>query len=296
MIPEFNTYVKQVIMSSGATQSIRSIATSEVTTADFFASAKKVMGRDVKPEELLEMTSDDIIKIQKVFCDNPGNTCMFGPVADGIIIPKDWESEAVSGTPWNGRAMIGSSRHEMMFFSFINPEFHKTAPATADALFGVNSAIARADYAQFVENYVSQNGCEPDIETQKNEWARILTDYMYRLYSYRLANRLAKKGCDVWQYHVEFLPALHCFDQTLAFNGINDMFFKTEESKVLGRATGEIIFDAFLNFIEFGDPKMWDKLDVDAPKQMCWDIISKVKDIPEGDVLDHFPEAVYVLA
>ncbi len=297
MIPEFNTYVKKVIMSSGATQSIRSIATSEVTTNRFFETACKVLGKKVKAEDVLTMTSDEIIEVQKVFTDNPGNTCMFGPVADGVIISENWEEDAIAGTPWTGRAMIGSSRHELMFYSFINPEFHNAAAATADALFGVNSSIAKNDYAEFVENYVNRNGCEPDAKAQKEEWACILTDYMYRMYSYRLASRLAKKGCDVWQYHVEFLPALHCFDQTLAFTDIsNDMFFKTEESKIAGRKTGEKVFDSFLNFVENGNPGMWEPLDVNAPKQMCWDVESEVRAIPEDDVLDHFPEAVYVLA
>ncbi len=296
MIPEFNIYVKKLIMSSGATQSIRSIATSEVTTATFFETAKKVLGRNVEAKELLTMTSDDIIAVQKVFCDNPGSTCMFGPVADGVIIKEDWEQDAMTGTPWTGSAMIGSSRHELMFYVFMNPELYKKAGAIAEGLFGLNASIAKKDYADFEANYMKMQECLPDTKAKNEEWARILTDYMYRMYSYRLANRLAKKGCRVWQYTVEFLPALHCFDMTLAFNGINDMFFKTEESKLNGVRTGEKVFDAFLNFVEFSDPKMWDALDVLAPKQMYWDIESEVKKIPEGDVLDHFPEAVYVLA
>lgn len=296
MIPEFNTYIKKVIMSSGATQSIRSLATSEVTTKTFFEFAKQVLGRDVNADELLTMTSDEIIAIQKVFTDNPGNTCMFGPVADGVIIPEAWEEIAIAGTPWEGKAMIGSSLHELGFYSLMNPKFLDQASHIADALFGVNSAIATEDYENAYNDYKNINGDEPNDSWKKDQWVKIFTDYMYRTYSYRLAKRLACKGCDVWQYHVEFLPALHCFDQTLAFNGVNDMFFKTEESKAAGIATGDLVWSSFLNFVESGDPELWEPIDVNTPKQMTWDIVSRIKVIEPDEVLDRFPEAVYILA
>lgn len=90
MLPEFNNYTQQVILSSGATQSIRSLDTSRKTTAGYLAAAQRLMdkeNRSFTKTDLLHASAGDLIRIQQEFCDNPGNTCMFGPVADGTVIP-----------------------------------------------------------------------------------------------------------------------------------------------------------------------------------------------------------------
>ena len=84
--------------------------------------------------------------------------------------------------------------------------------------------IAAKDFEQLCEAQAKERGTDPSDGEKADIWTRILTDYMYRTYSYRLAGRLAKKGCKVWQFTVDFMPAYHCFDQQLAFSDPMPMF------------------------------------------------------------------------
>ena len=68
-----------------------------------------------KPEDILGLDVDNLLKIQERLVDNPGNTCMFGPVADGIVIPYDWEEILKGPSCWSGNAIVGCCRHEMIF-------------------------------------------------------------------------------------------------------------------------------------------------------------------------------------
>lgn len=43
-----------------------------------------------RPEDILTMDVDNLLAVQERLVDNPGNTCTFGPVADGITVPMDW--------------------------------------------------------------------------------------------------------------------------------------------------------------------------------------------------------------
>lgn len=310
LMEELNTYVNQIILSSGATQSVRSLDTGTKTTEAFLKTAAQVLERHITASDLLTMPADDIIKIQKVYTDRPGNTCLFGPVADGAVIPVDWEPLAKNGTLWSGNAMIGSSRHELCFMQMMNPDLWKAASESAKGLFGLNAPLAHEVFDAFVEAERARLGHDPEDADKNQEWVRIFTDYMYRMYSYRLAKRMSGKGCHVWQYSVELLPAAHCFDQMLAFEGADAMFFRDEESLNTARALGQKIHETFAYFIENGTlctengqtgpsvPEFiqgWLPLTEENYCQMVWDKESKVVKIPKGDVLEGFPEGVYRL-
>lgn len=310
LLEEMNIYVNQVIMSSGATQSVRSLETGTKTTLAFLKTAETVLGRTVTAADLPELSADDIIRVQKVFTDCPGNTCMFGPVADGVVLPVDWEPIAAAGTRWSGNAMIGSSRNELCFMAMMNPRLHEAAGANAKGLFGVNAPFAMAAFDDFLAREKEVHGCEPAEADMNKAWVRIFTDYMYRMYSYRLAKRMCQKGCHVWQYSVELLPAAHCFDQMLAFEDAPAMLLGGEENVAAAAATGQKIYDAFVWFIEHGrlydgKPehcmdmpeylKAWLPLSEENHSQMAWNVESGVVEIPENDVLEGFPEGVYKL-
>ncbi len=300
--PELKKYVHQAILSSGGTQSIRSIATAQKIAEDFLDVFRRVLekhgyGREKAEERLLRVSSDLLLEAQRIFCDNPGNTCMFGPVKDGVFLPETLEEILLSGTLWEGSAMIGSSRHEMGSYKDTDPDLAANAPGIADSLFGKNAPIAQKEFSCFYRNFCEEHGRKPSPELQADWWVQILTDNMYRLYSYRLARRLAKKGCRVWQYTVEFEPALHCFDQTLAFDEPDPELFKDDGQLEKAARLGKKIYRSFVNFIEKGDPGkelFWPCLEPEHPIQMAWDEESGARKIAEGDVLEGFGEEVYV--
>ena len=70
---------------------------------------------------------------------------------------------------------------------------------------------------------------------------------MYRTYSRRLAELLAKNGSQVWYYSMDFGTASHVLDQSAAFDGAwrDDALFPgiaLEER----RKTAEIIYESYV--------------------------------------------------
>ena len=297
--PEFKAYVHQVIMASGACQSIRDRHTAAVIAQRYMTILEKKSDREQSPKQLLlEGNSDLLLEAQKELTDVPGNTCMFGPVADGIFLPDNCDELIKKGTLWEGRAMIGSSRHEQGLLQRFDKNFLDNAAGIAQNLFGRNSAIACEDFEILVQDYFKIHGNMPSDDEKARIWVRILSDYMYRTYSYRLAARLAGKGCAVWQYSVEFEPALHCFDQMLAFRNLSPAFFDGEEHIAKARLLGNAIFEAFAGFIEHGQPggtMPWPCLDTEEPQQMYWDEQSYIDSVPKDDVLNRIGESVFIL-
>lgn len=270
-------------------EKIISVETSIKTTNRFMELLKNELGLDSKSS--LSMSSDDIIKVQKKFCDNPGNTCMFGPVADGVIINESWGLESELATKFNGNCLIGSSRNEMAIIKVFDKNFLNNAPTIADYLFGVNGPIAKTKFEEWLSEHEDATS-----EEQEAMWAKILTDYMYRLHSHRLATRLANKGCKVWEYSVELYPAYHCADQNLAFNPPESAFTPKKLYDVAVEV-GDKIRKSFISFISCGNPSVegWDEFDSSNPKVMFWDEESSVRSLTDEYVLSDFPDDVYKL-
>ena len=298
LLPEFDRLASQVIVSSGATQAVRSVETADKMTRNFLACMKEVTGSD-DPKALLTIDAHALMQVQKKFIDNPGSTCMFGPVADDVTIPVDYQQSAVSGTAFTGRAMVGSSLHELIFHQLAGKDLTVEGPIIAHWLFGTNEVLCEQDYAQFLTE-------NPDADQNaKNEfWTKILSDYMYRTYTERLAARLAKKGNRVWQYETCLYPALHVFDQMLAFNDVSHFpFFRGEEAIQAAKVLGLKIYTSFITFVKNQDPNVgeeglfptWPTLDPVEPKKMAWDKETKVVAVSELPTLQSFPEDVYRL-
>lgn len=289
LVPACRSYFNQAILSSGATQSVRSQTTAAQLTKRFLAAGS------VSAEALLTMPAEDLLKIQIEFCKSPGNTCFFGPVADDITIPSDWHPKALAGDLWQGRAMLGSSRHELTFYKWMDPDFLQHATAIAADLFGDNAPIAIRQYETFLKAQAA-----PTEDACKDFWVKILSDYMYRMYSQSFARLLSEQGNSIWVYSTEYLPAMHCMDQTLAFGNLADPMLFPDPSNLPERtALGQKIRSAFTRFIKTGDPSdaalTWPPLDPTAPAQMLFDHQCQLKEISVADTLSDFPESVLTL-
>lgn len=282
--PEMKTYCKQVCLSSGAYQCIRDEETADKLAHRFLNHA----GLE-RAEDLLTMPVDELVAAQKKLCAEPGSTCFFGPVADGKVIPYDWQSRL----DWGGSAIVGSCRNEVAFYKLFDPDFLEHAPGIADTLFGVNAEIAKRDFAGLVK---------PDFgeDARSGLWVKILTDYMYRTYSARMARRLVKNGGRVWYYSTEFSKATHCLDQWLAFDGHGLPDEPDGPVKDAAPRLGRAIYESYARFFLSGDPNgegipAWPKLSEGDARRMIWDVEPRVEAVPEDDVLDHFPEYVFKL-
>ena len=135
------TYCKQVCLASGASQSTRDEETAHKIACRFM----ELAGLE-DPHDLLTLSPDEILVAQKKLCTGPESTCIFGPVSDGVVIPRNWQELIDSPDYWQGRAIIGSCRNEVAFYRFMEKDFLSAAPRLAEKLFGVNGEIAKEDF------------------------------------------------------------------------------------------------------------------------------------------------------
>lgn len=274
-------YFQQVILVSGAAQSVRDMQTAQKITGRY----KKIMKiNDVR--DLLTMPVSELMKGQKALCEGFGSTCIFGPVADGIVIPVDFYEKLESKDYWQGKAIIGSSKHELTFFKMMGIDFQLYGEQIARELFGQNAKIAIEDAKTLMTTY-----------SEEEAWVKVLSDYMYRTYSYRLGKILTNNGSTVWQYSTEFLPACHCMDHILSFEPRVKLekYFPNTQDKSEIVELGDQIKEAYLSFVEEGKPNIenWKPLN-QMHCQMIWDRPSHVEMI-EDEVCDRFPDQVYKL-
>ena len=309
--PEMKTYCSQVLMASGAYQCIREEETAAAVADSFFTLAGLR-----KTEDILTMDVDNLLAVQERLVDNPGNTCTFGPVADGITVLADWREALRSGRYWSGKAIVGSCRHEMVFRRLGDPDFISHCPDIARALFGQNAEIAIKEFEEFDAGEIRREKEAGEIQTADGpgegredsglslrralKWEQLLSDYMYRTYSRRLAELLAENGSRVWYYSMDFGTASHVLDQAAAFDGAwrDDALFPgiaMEER----RRTAEIIYESYVRFFETGDPNWegipeWKPLGA-AREKMVWDSRIHTEPLTEEETLNRFPDEVFRL-
>lgn len=295
MLPESRTYFSQALLSSGAYQCIRDVKTAGKVTDRYLG----LLGPE-DPAALLTMDAIKLLEAQDKLCSAEASTCIFGPVADGITIPYNWEKHLHSEHYWSGHVIIGSCRNEMGQNNLSDPGFLTHAPSIAEGLFGLNAETADEDYRKLCQNALRKYGsCDDDMK--KAFWVKVLSDYMYRTYSGRMAKILMRNGCKVYKYSMEYAPAFHCLDQSFAFDSkdggdlYRDDTFREERVRL-----GHMIFEAYTNFILTGNPNgigvpHWDEYREGEFIQMCWDTVSGEAPEEADDSLQNFPEQVYRL-
>lgn len=295
--PEMRSFCRQALMGSGAWQSIRSEETAACVTQMFLEEGKK-LGYLWKTEDILTLDVDKLLTIQEHVVDNPGNTCMFGPVADGAVLPLDWQERIERGEYWQGNVMVGSCLHEM-YFTSLQEDFVEKAPVIAGYLFGENARIAEADFQAYEKSCVN-SGRLPSEKEKTEEWVRILSDYMYRTYSRRLAEQLSKSGSRVWYYSFEYGPASHVLDHAMAFdNAAADDSLFHGQSRMEREIMASVVYETFVHFFETGTPGRpggveWKPLDEE------WSVLAfgekiHLRPLTDTETLDGFPQSVFRL-
>lgn len=272
-------YFQQAILISGAYQSIRDEHTAQVIT-DRFKKNIKVQNS----QELLTLPVERLLEAQNILCQGFGSTCMFGPVADGIVIPDDFFDKIHSSSYWSGKAIVGSSKTELIFYKWANLNLAEEGKTIAKELFEQNASIAIAEAEELSKTMNSDDA-----------WVKVLSDYMYRTYSYRLGQILNENGSTVWQYSTELQPACHCLDHTLSLETRNklEMYYSQAENMQDIIRLGDKIREAYLSFVIDGDPKIKEWVPLNEQKvQMIWDTPEHVEKI-NSEVCNQFPEQVY---
>ena len=130
LTPAAKPLFSQAILSSGGIMAVRTPETARILSRRYL----DILGlADIK--DILSCPVDKILAAQLEFAKSAGSTCLFGPVADGELIPLNWKEDIRSENGWIGNTLIGNNLHELMFFAF-NPHLLEAAPGIAAELFG----------------------------------------------------------------------------------------------------------------------------------------------------------------
>lgn len=177
---------QRAILESGAVQAIRDTATAGAVSRQL---RRALPAADA--QALLTLPAETLIRAQQTFASGAGGLQVFGPVLDGGVIPQP-------PLPYLRRArprpvLLGTNREEAALFTGAGSVIARPDEAALQLVFGPpNAARVWQAYQQ-----ARQQPNEPDA------WNRTLTDYLYRLATYRLADSLAAAGTPVWLYRFD---------------------------------------------------------------------------------------------
>ena len=185
--PEAKSYFSQLILESGAVQCIRDTNTAK-------SIRQRILNElNVKnAAEVLDMPAEKLIAAQGRVCRGAIGTNFFGPVADGVTITGDPYVTTGKNKNSDVRFLIGTNKLESRLFMGLDKRLLNPDTASLSDWFGDN-------YHYVLSAYKKAAKTDPDSAAIK-----ILTQYMYQMHSYRLANNLAQAGDKVWMYRFDY--------------------------------------------------------------------------------------------
>jgi len=182
---------QQVILESGAVQAIRDTVTAGAVTRQL----RQALGG--APARLLTLPADSLVRAQARFTSGAGGLQVFGPVLDGRTIPAP-PLEFLRRQAPPVRVLLGTNLEEARLFSGPGSILATPNAAALDKVFGAhNGPLVWQAYQQR----------RPSIANELDAWNTTLTDYLYRLATYRLAKQLAGQGLPTWLYRFDYADA-----------------------------------------------------------------------------------------
>ncbi|MBX0290017.1 carboxylesterase family protein [Hymenobacter sp. HSC-4F20] len=182
---------QQVILESGAVQAIRDTATAGAVTRDLLQALHLPTAG-----ALLTLPADSLVRAQARFANGTGGLQVFGPVLDGKTIvapPLDYLRQTRPPV----RVLLGTNLEEARLFSGPGSVLHEPNEEGLRLVFGSKNS------SYVWQAYQARRGSQPDLDA----WNAVLTDYLYRLATYRLADQLAAQGTPTWLYRFDYADA-----------------------------------------------------------------------------------------
>lgn len=193
----------RAIAQSGATQAIRDRSTANVTTLRIL----EKLGLTEDPGRLLELPFETLIEAQSAIGSGTSRSLhMFGPVADGRIIPLKPLSKLANREKMPPM-LIGTNEDESTIFIHNDIELQSPNLATLERFFGRNALTVWAAYL-----------CYTETMSDADAWRTILTEHLYTVGAIQFANALASSGTPVWMYRLRsggVLGATHGYESSL---------------------------------------------------------------------------------
>lgn len=256
---------QQLILESGSVQCIRD----SVTAKEIRKRLMTILNID-HPAQLLNLPAEALIKAQALVCNGAAGTNYFGPVEDGMVIKGD-PYEMISQQPdQQVKLLIGTNKEESVMFMQMDKRLYHPAPEVLNAWFGKNYPLVLTAYQDAIKA-----GSADSITVH------ILTQYMYQMHSYRLAEALAKAGREAWMYRFDYdqdgSPASHAKELSFIWSLDAD---KPDQGLDGRQKLAYQMHSAWVKFIKSGSPGQvnahdWLPYQFDHKNVMLFDAISR---------------------
>ncbi|WP_316804771.1 carboxylesterase/lipase family protein [Pedobacter nototheniae] len=236
LTPGAKNLYHQLILESGGVQCVRDIKTAKAIRTKLLKALKLR-----KPEDLLNRSANDLIKAQNEVCKGAQGTNYFGPLADGVIISGDPYDYAVKNTAKEKRFLIGTNKVESRLFMDMDKRLYQPDKKVLKDWFGQNARYILKNFKQNERRL----GTDSAAKTT-------LTQYMYTMHSYRLANQLSTVNQHVWMYRFDYAkdgkPATHAAELPYVWYQAN------QPQQKINTNLAATIHQYWVNFIKGQEP------------------------------------------
>jgi para-nitrobenzyl esterase len=233
--PMAKGYFKQMILESGAVQCIRDSTTAKMIRQRILDTLKLK-----RPADLLKLSTADLIGAQNKVCNGAVGTNYFGPVQDGEVITADPYQYIRKHPATDIKLMIGTNSLESKMFMDADKRLYHPDEKVLKDWFG--------DNYHYVNSAEQKTGMDISIPVPV-----LLTQYMYQMHSYRLANALAANGTPVWLYRFDYSRdhsgANHASELRFVWFSAASHSFNPEEIRLAGQ-----MHQAWVQFIKGNKP------------------------------------------
>lgn len=266
--------ISQVILQSGATQAFRCSKTATNVAYQIVAE----LGLKDNFEELSHIPVNNLLAAQqKVIGNRLKGLHYFGPVIDDELFSATGLNLIKNSNNFNLPALIGFNKEEVKLYTTRELSLAEREEGIVEKLFGDNSEIIWKAY----DDYVSIG--------KENAWEQVLTDYLYRLETLRLATALAERKSPVWLYRFDWqglFGAAHTQELPFVWNLSRDgdpIGQIPEQAKPLAEA----MHAAWISFIKTGNPHhqqlpKWDPFRLEDKKMMLFNSTCRVTVLEEN--------------
>lgn len=179
---------KQLVLESGGVQCIRDSITAKAIRQRLMA----VLHLQ-KPSEILSLPAAELINAQNEILNGAAGTNYFGPVQDGVVITEDPYKYLRKHTSDKIRFLIGSNKRESKLFMDMDKRLYQPDTKVLQDWYGENYPLVLSTYHKEAEKLGTDSAA-----------VTVLTQYMYQMHTYRLAETLADAGKQVWMYRFDY--------------------------------------------------------------------------------------------
>ncbi|NCD71527.1 carboxylesterase/lipase family protein [Mucilaginibacter agri] len=237
LTPAAKGLFSQLVLESGGVQCVRDSVTAK-------AIRQRIMDElhVTKAADLLNLPTDQLITAQAKVCNGAQGTNYFGPVDDGVIISGNPYQYLARNKNKKIKFLIGTNKQEARLFMNMDKRLYKPDSSVLSAWFGDNYKYVLGGYQAALKTI------DPDSAA-----VSVLTEYMYKMHSYRLSEVLAEVSNPLYMYRFDYSK-----DGKGASHGEELAYLwsvpGSKHAEGFNAALSVQMHAAWVNFIKRGDP------------------------------------------